>query len=352
MNTRLLAAACALPALIACADDTPVTTAPQSLDALQLFEDAVAQTPAEGVIPYDVNAILYADESYKLRFLKIPEGQSATYNDNGLWDYPVGTLFIKTFYFPLDEHDPDGDRRLLETRIIERDADKWTGRTYVWNDEQTEAIRKKAGTRVPVEWTDHTGTERSLDYRVPNDNECKTCHSVDREFEPLGPRTRQLNRDHDYGTAESPSIDNQIDHLVALNALTGDIPAASERVSLSDPYGTDDLDRRARSYFDVNCSHCHRPGGEASSSGLDLRFENTDPMSYGICKTPVAAGPGSGNRTHDIVPGDPDASILVYRMESIDPGFKMPELPTITSDTNGVALIREWITAMPQDGCP
>ncbi len=335
----------------ACAEESRAPTAPETLDALALFTDAVAQTPADNVVPYDVNAVLFADESYKLRFLSLPEGERATYDADELWDFPNGTRFIKTFYFPEDERAPDGARRLLETRIIERKDGEWSGRTYVWDDGQTEAVRVKAGRRLSVTWIDRTGTERALDYRVPNDNECATCHSLNHDFEPLGPRTRQLNRDYDYGTTSMPDVRNQIDHLQTLGLLTGDIPAADERFTLSDPYGDADLDARARAYLDANCSHCHRPGGEAGSTGLDLRISNDNPYAFGVCKGPVAAGPGSGQREHDIVPGAPDESILVYRMESTDPSIKMPELPTVTSDADGVALIRAWIEAMPQDGC-
>ena len=41
---------------------------------------------------------------------------------------------------------------------------------------------------------------------------------------------------------------------------------------------------------------------------------------------------------------------MIFRMESQDPGIQMPELPLMTLDTEGIALIRAWIAAMePQD---
>lgn len=329
-------------------DGGPAKAAPESLEALKLFDDPVAQTPADGVVPYDVNAVLYADESEKLRFMTLPNGQSATYDAMGFWDYPNGTRFIKTFFYYDDVRDPSLGRRLLETRIIERADDKWTGRTYIWNDAETEATRYKVGKTLKVEWVDADGNDRSQDYRVPNDNECKTCHSKSHKFEPLGPRTRQLNRDHDYDGVEQ----NQIDHLVELGWVSGDTGDAADRFTLSEPYGSDSVEQRARSYLDANCSHCHRPGGEAGSTALDLRAETTELYGLGVCRTPVAAGPGSGNRSYDVVPGKPDDSILVFRMESTDPELKMPELPTLTSDAQGVQLIRAWIAGMdPKLGC-
>jgi uncharacterized repeat protein (TIGR03806 family) len=309
------------------------------LDDLGLFTDTVAQEPADGVIAYDVNAVLYADETEKLRFMALPDGEAAEYHPSEMWSYPEGTRFVKTFYVPNDARDPERGRRLLETRIVELRSGTWTGRTYVWNDAQTEARRLKTGRTLALSWLGADGEPRDVDYRVPNDNECKTCHSRDRVFEPLGPRTRQLSRD------------GQLERFAQLGVLRGELDPVAERFMLIDPYGSGELDARARSYLDANCAHCHRPGGEAGSSALDLRYETREPYAWGVCRAPVAAGPGSGGRRHDIVAGDPDASIMVFRMASTDPKIKMPELPTVTSDAAGTQLIREWIAAMPSAPC-
>jgi hypothetical protein len=74
-----------------------------------------------------------------------------------------------------------------------------------------------------------------------------------------------------------------------------------------------------------------------------LRYTQDDPGKVGRWKTPVAAGRGSGGRLFDIVPGKPDESILMYRLESTEPGIMMPELGRRLTDAAGVALVREWI---------
>jgi len=71
-----------------------------------------------------------------------------------------------------------------------------------------------------------------------------------------------------------------------------------------------------------------------------------DPLHIGVRKTPVAAGRGSGDLQFDILPGQPDKSILVYRMESKDPGVMMPELGRTLSNKEAIALIRQWIKEM------
>jgi hypothetical protein len=48
-----------------------------------------------------------------------------------------------------------------------------------------------------------------------------------------------------------------------------------------------------------------------------------------------------------IEPGKPDQSIMIHRISSVEPGVMMPELGRTTVDTKALALIREWIAAMP-----
>jgi Asp/Glu/hydantoin racemase len=120
----------------------------------------------------------------------------------------------------------------------------------------------------------------------------------------------------------------------------GSLPVWSARKA-SDPAGP-----LARAYLDVNCAHCHQPGGGASNSGLDLRWEQADPHAYGIMKRPVAAGRGAGDRDFSIVPGHTEQSILLYRMDSAEPGIAMPELGRSSIDHEGVALVGRWIAEM------
>ena len=100
----------------------------------------------------------------------------------------------------------------------------------------------------------------------------------------------------------------------------------------------------------ANCGHCHNPRGAARTSGLFLDIAETDPAVFGVCKPPVATGRGSGGLPFDIVPGNPDGSILVYRISSTDPEVRMPELGRNLVHEEGVALIREWISSMT-GGC-
>ncbi len=352
-------------ALLAGCDDAPEEPAPepgghaghgghdhpQLLSEWGFFADGPAQVPAEGVIPYDVNAPLFSDHTLKHRFFRLPEGARVTYDDTGRWVFPEGAVLVKTFSYPRDARDPSLGERLLETRLLVRTAGAYTVHTFVWNEAQTDAEHVVAGARIPVSWIDAGGVEQSLEYRVPNTNQCLGCHGGS-EYgvtDVLGPRTRQLNRLRDFG--DGPV--NQIDHFDALGLLDRTPPPAGARETLPEPFSDlAPLEARARAYLEANCAHCHYEDGAAGSSGLHLGLEVEQPGALGVCKVPFAAGEGTGGHLYDIVPGRPEESILVFRMRSVDPNIKMPELPAQLADTAGADLVAAWIDAMTPEGCP
>jgi mono/diheme cytochrome c family protein len=110
------------------------------------------------------------------------------------------------------------------------------------------------------------------------------------------------------------------------------------------------LTDQARAYLDINCAHCHKPTGSASNSGLWLEWETKDAVKWGVGKHPTAAGRGSGDALVVIEPGQPERSILSYRMASDEAGIAMPELGRALIDEEGVALINAWISEMETDG--
>ncbi|MEZ4296279.1 MAG: hypothetical protein R3B70_15010, partial [Polyangiaceae bacterium] len=162
-----------------------------------------------------------------------------------------------------------------------------------------------------------------------------------------GPFTQQLNRP----MAGDPTR-NQLDDMAEKGMFDSELPPAASLPAFADPFGTAPLDDRARGYLHANCSHCHRPGGGGGPSGLVLLAWEPTPAKFGVCKESAAAGPGTGGHTHDIVPGHPEDSIIIFRMSSTDPELKMPELPNRIPDKHGVALISDWIASLTPEGCP
>jgi hypothetical protein len=102
--------------------------------------DLRQQIPATGVVPYHLNTPLFSDHAEKLRFVHLPAGSTIPYNDTAVFNFPVGTSLIKTFYYPLDFRDPSKGRRLMETRVLVHEEKGWKALPYIWNVEQTEAV--------------------------------------------------------------------------------------------------------------------------------------------------------------------------------------------------------------------
>jgi uncharacterized repeat protein (TIGR03806 family) len=307
------------------------------------FKGKLAElAPDAGVHPYEVNAPLFSDYAEKARFLYLPPGARMAYHPDGSFLFPDGAVIIKNFFYWNDAAQPEKGRRIVETRLLLKESKGWKALEYIWNTAQDDAVLEIAGATLPIAWQNTEGKKQQLDYIVPNLNQCKGCHSYDGQFVPIGTTARQLNR-------AMPQGQNQLLHFQQLGIL--DLPpgfSPQNAPRLSD-YRLPDapLDAAARAYLDGNCAHCHNPHGPASTSGMFLEANQNNPERLGVGKAPVAAGRGSGNRKYGIVPGKPNESILLYRMESDDPGIRMPELGRQQMHREGVELIRQWIKSMP-----
>jgi len=311
---------------------------PQTLSAYRLFQDAGARTPNARVTPYALNTALYSDGALKFRYVYLPAGAQARYDAEGVFEFPVGAVLVKTFAFAADMRRPDENVRFLETRLLIRREAGWIALPYVWNEAQTEARLSIVGADVPVSFTNEEGQALALDWAVPNVNDCRGCHARNGQIVPIGPNARNLNR----GTQLSDWRDAGV--IAALPASAA--PRAPDAYDAAS--GT--LEARARAYLDVNCAHCHNPAGPAHTSGLDLSWSQQDPIHWGVLKRPVAAGRGSAGYEFSIEPGHPERSILLHRLESLDPGVMMPELGRQLRDERALALMREWIASMDAEG--
>ena len=316
---------------------------PNKLSEFNFFIDNSAQVPHDKVVPYELISTLFSDYSYKQRWVYVPTNQKATYyKESSVFDFPVGSALIKTFYYPIDERDLSQGMNLLETRLLLRKEDGWEAVSYAWNDEQNEAFKKIAGKTINVSWTNFLGEEEDVRYRVPNVNQCKECHAADDMITPIGPKARNINKDFKYEEGEF----NQLDYWMTKQIIDSYPLELVSPVDWSDE--SQNINDRVRSYLDVNCGHCHSPTGNANSTGLYLHLDETRDIHLGIYKKPVATGRGSGGLKYSIVPGKPEESILLHRMISLDPGIMMPESGRALSHHEAVETVREWILLLKE----
>jgi uncharacterized repeat protein (TIGR03806 family) len=300
-------------------------------------------SPIKDVVPYKPASSLFTDYALKSRFIFFPEGEKATLTSNE-FDFPKGTILIKNFYYPVDFRKPEGIRRIIETRLLINEKNGWVAYPYIWNESQTEAILKVVGGQMEVSFTDATGKDQVINYIVPNKNQCKTCHNKNETLAPIGVKVQHLNNELEYSSGES----NQLAHWTELGKLEGFEGKNAHPAMINYEDKNLPLNDRAMAYLDINCSHCHSAEGPASTSGLFLTYDQTDPRKLGINKIPVAAGNGAGTFDFDIVPGKADESIITHRMNSTEVGIAMPELGRTTVHKEGVQLIKDWINGMKE----
>lgn len=317
---------------------------PAKLSKWRLFETgAKPLKPNKGVVPYDLNTPLFSDYASKYRTIWMPEGTAAAYNGEDIFDFPIGTVITKTFAFP-EEKNP-GRERIIETRLLVRGKEGWKALPYIWNEAQTEATLEIVPDPVEISFTDPGGARHNITYSIPNANECAQCHERNKTLLPLGPKARNLNRELAYAEGAA----NQLEYWTKIGYLKGAPPAAdAPRVPVWNDPKSGSLDARARAYLDNNCAHCHRSGSVAGYTAFLTEYTETDPRRLGYFKPPNSAG-YTGNRPFDIVPGKPDESILLYRMESTRPKERMPEIAREIAHREGIQLIREWLASLPQE---
>ncbi len=313
---------------------------PDKLSDFRFFKDASAQVPHDKVIPYELISTLFSDYSYKQRWVYVPNQKKAEYQENWVFNFPTGSALIKTFYYPIDERNPELGKNLLETRLLLKKDKGWEAVSYAWNKEQNEAFKKIAGKTINVSWTDFMGEERDVRYRVPNVNQCKECHDADDKISPIGPKARNINKDF----AFKEGTFNQLTYWMNRQIIDEYPLDLVSPVDWTDE--SKDINDRVRSYLDVNCGHCHSPTGNANSTGLYLHLNETRNINLGVFKKPVATGRGSGGLKYSIVPGEPEESILLHRMISMDPGVMMPESGRALTHTEAVEMVRDWILLM------
>ncbi len=321
--------------------DIPYVT----LSEYGLFEGPLADMkPAKNVHFYDVTSPLWSDGADKFRYIALPEGGKVTFDAEGDWTFPKGTILVKTFAFHTDPADTKSPLRVIETRLLLLTDSGWQSYVYVWNDAQTEATRVEPGGETNIKVLGDDGKPADRKYLIPGVFQCHNCHSRDDKVVPLGTTARQLHRP--VGT------EGQLQALAARGLFDKALPALDGIKTLVNPEDeTKGIEARAKSFLDANCAHCHRTGGAASGTGLWLTASETDKVKSGICKEPVAAGPGAGDLYYDIVPGEPDKSIMVFRMSSTVSSIKMPELPNLAISKVGLDVVKQWIAGMTPKGC-
>ena len=245
-----------------------------SLSSYGIFEGSPSNlSPSVGFELLELSSVLFTDYSHKQRLVKIPEGTQMTKSSEETIDFPNGTILTKTFFYYNDERDTTLGKRIVETRLEIKENDTWNVATYIWNENQTEAILELNGLDTPISWTDKNGIVRSTLYHIPTENECMTCHQSNSEMTPLGPTLLNLNRN----VERNGNTLNQITHLQNLGLLNQfSVDQIGQMVDYNDINAS--LEDRGRAYLAMNCAHCHNPNGWEGATEREFDFRYNTPL--------------------------------------------------------------------------
>ena len=335
---------------------------PRQLSETGLFSSTENFALAPGVIPYDVNAAPWEDGTTSQRFLALPGSSTVGVHEinnvqkgnlKGEWSFPDGTVLGKTIQ--LETSSDFASQQRLETQILYRHKGEWRAYSYLWNANQTDAVLsdgKAIDRSFTVPDLSSSSGYRSQTWHFASRTECLLCHTS-RGGSVYGFRIEQLNRDFDYGTSKDNQL-RTLAHLGIFEQSFGNSKSPSHvsfdglsRMASPDDEAAD-LTQRVRSYLHVNCSHCHRRGG-GGTAAIEV------PLEVDFKKTHLISRPTQGSfgivDPWVVAPGDPDRSILLYRMSKVGRG-RMPHFGSRMIDDQGLELLREWIAQLDDSSIP
>ncbi|MDD7885066.1 hypothetical protein [Flavivirga sp. 57AJ16] len=286
----------------------------QNLSEYNLFKKNMSELiPNEGVIEYKLNATLFTDYALKQRLVKIPLEKKIEISKEETLNFPEGTIIAKTFYY----ENKSAIKNIIETRLLIKSNKVWNVGVYQWDNEQKDATLIKEGATVNITTTLADNIHKEINYKIPSLADCIMCHKQGNEIVPIGPKLRNLVTpiNHDGVTQ------NQIDYFPDENLLvSASLDSIKPMVDYNKNYSLND---RARSYFDINCSHCHNPNGIANMYNFNLSyttpFYKTGIMDY--------------------------SNHITFRMGAKGP-VHMPKIGTTVTHKEGYRLIKQYIDSL------
>lgn len=311
---------------------------PTKLSDTGVFADLATLTPNPGVVSYEPIMPFWSDYAIKRRWFTIPDPTNrVVFAKDASWTFPTGMMWIKHFDLEMERGNPATKRR-IETRILVKTDDGVYGVSYKWNDTEDEAyLVPDEGDFFSLTVTNN-GVPVQQQYEIPSRSSCLACHTPVAGY-ALSFNTRQLNKEFSMNGV----MGNQIATLGQSGYLTapvGNIPTLPAYAAATNNQYS--LEYRVRSYLAVNCVQCHQPGGNSPGS-WDARPYLTLAQTMLINGTPMS-NDGGDPANKLIVPGDPNHSVLLLRLENTNGFSRMPPLATHQLDEGSINLLTQWIT--------
>ena len=270
--------------------------------------------------------------------------QKPQLNAGGAWTLPDGSVLVQTL--SLDRVDDAGKpaRKRIETRLLVRQQGEWTGYSYRWNAEQTDAeLVPAAGARRGARGGRPAAPERPsrADLAVPGPDRVPGLPLARGRLHPgLHPapaRPRPRLRRHRRQPAPHARAHRRVPGRAAQRGpRTG--PGWSTPTTRKAP-----LEARVESYLHVNCSTCHVNEG-GGNSPMELGLDTPLGRMRLIDEVPIHDR-FDINDARLVAPGSPERSVLYSGSRAEGPARCRPWSSTEV-DRKAVKLIGDWIRGL------
>ncbi|HVZ88874.1 MAG TPA: hypothetical protein VHG72_18030 [Polyangia bacterium] len=285
------------------------TQLPPTLDQTDLNTLDSAVLAQSGVISYAPTYPLWSDDAQKMRYVRVPQGQSIVFDKAAQkFSIPANTRFYKTFLKEVVDVNGNQTYKKIETRLIVSRPDTMNPDgsaqqnalygTYVWNEDESQAnllnvtLRDNEGfadkifeyvtdekKAAPIIASNPSNLLRAEEnagvtrhYAVPGSLRCVQCHegspseSFVLGFTPLQIARRPTGEGGTYEAAAGDEL-TQLQRLIDYGVITG-ISSPGDILPLERSEGSraprNVYELNAQAYMVGNCAHCHNPRGYPS----------------------------------------------------------------------------------------
>ncbi|HEV8541396.1 MAG TPA: PQQ-dependent sugar dehydrogenase [Verrucomicrobiae bacterium] len=294
---------------------------PEKLSASGLFTKLTPLTPRDGLAGLKINLPPWQPGTAAGRWISLPEGGHLSIRSDGEFEFPAGAIVVQHYTV-------ETTGRPFETQVLWFIGPRTArGAAYRWNEDGKDADKVEDSEIISL-----PGDPRRRWFSPGAEENLNVDLVVSGFLLPLN--VRQLR-------------DEQLEQWnkrgwLAPRLRPYEISGAPRLVSVDDARAP--LELRVRSYLDVNCAACHRPGGP-SRGNFDARFAT--PLSEKrIINGELFAGDLGSAGARVVVPGHPEQSIIFQRLSRNDL-FRMPPVSVNDESSPILPVLAEWIRSLP-----
>jgi hypothetical protein len=296
---------------------------PQSLREGGILGQANPFRPTQAFTRFEMAQPIWRPGVQVANYVKMPAGGKIVRVSESDWVFPAGSQLVQHF------ESLSGDN--YETHLYQSNGDgTFQASAYRWTSESKDEEIIVQSEFLALPW------EESTMWLSPGPVAKLNPKTAVFGFQPQF-HARQLNvgnqlRDwNERGWFKSPLKKKALAALRNLHRVDDESASGIERI---------------RSYLDVNCAACHKPGG-ASRGYFDARIE-TPFENQLILSDQLMAGDLGVAGAKLVTPGEPAKSVLYMRLARKD-GFRMPPGSINNEDPPILPLLEQWIRELDTD---